>query len=273
MSKKIQVCWLPFVKLIFQEPFRIGKAEVYLDTEENWIRITGLSRPEHLKIFKETPFRNTEAGNISYGTFIYSTESEWLSLHSDSVVSILYFMGTGQNNYPADMFYYQLFTFTEKSDAKGTLVGYYTKKSNLIEGPDSLAIYPPLGARGFDKKYMIPESCPMNNKLLQLFLEQPEHRLIIAIRHYFRAQFNEPFHSPLDQDTALYSGAIEAALDIDGRLPEMSRRFVEAMTEIFGESDEKETFFLGFYAARSLFIHGASTNIEPSRDCFITMPA
>jgi hypothetical protein len=84
--------------------------------------------------------------------------------------------------------------------------------------------------------------------------------MVVAVRQYFRTQFIDTFTSPLAEDYALHCGAIEAALDLDALNRGVSERFVESLAGIYGKHDYFETFFLGLYISRSLFVHGVSSN-------------
>jgi hypothetical protein len=261
-------CFLPYVSLAPDEPLKVGRAMVYNDADDIYPSVLGCERPKLLQMFKSLPRHNIHAGNHAYGTFIVADDDSWLSDNVETIVSLLYYLGSNGTNYPAECFYYQTFDLYENPSSVGfTLL--HTKKSRNMESAESLAIYPSFSTRGFSKNYKIDDGDPYNSEIIRLFTSNPSHRIIVAIRQFFQTQFADPFFSSLKQDISLYCGAIEAALGFDGRQKDSGNRFSAQMASFFEDSPLVKRFFYGMYVERSLYLHGSDQTLLQTSDTVI----
>ncbi len=117
--------------------------------------------------------------------------------------------------------------------------------------------------RGKLQQYRLDTKRPEHVKLTELIKDDPQNRLIVAVRQYFRTQFSDIFTSTLQEDYATYCSVVEAALDIDTRHA-AADRFVEALAAIYGADQLLTDFFLGLYVSRSIYVHGGATQIAAS---------
>lgn len=257
--------WMPYLTLSYPhrgpKEVRVGKATFFEDTPDNWDLVVGRSRPKHLEIHRDFPSIGEQVGDPLYGTLVRCEAEGWLTDHIDAAVAALYFLGDeDQRGRPAECFVYHRIALKSDTTDDSDLVGYWTKHGYLMESSESIALYPPLPVRGNMSAYQLQMGKPENQRLMQRFEANPHDRLVVAVRHYFRSQFSDIFTSPLAEDYALHCGAIEAAFNIDALKPGVGERFVEALAGVFGKHDRFETFFLGLYVSRSLFVHGVGTN-------------
>ncbi len=258
--------WMPYLQLSYPHrgprELRIGNAVFFEDTIENWTTIIQRPRPKHLEIHRDYPvMESEELGDPLFGTLVRSDDDKWLTDHIDESVAVLYFLGDDfRQGRPAECFAYHRLSLDPTTAQDTDLVGYWTKHGYLMESSEHLVLYPPLAVRGNQRAYRIDTDADECKELLRRFLADPHDRLVVAVRQYFRTQFTDTFTSPLAEDYALHCGAIEAALDLDALKPGVSERFVESLAGIYGKHDYFETFFLGLYISRSLFVHGVSSN-------------
>lgn len=257
--------WMPYLQLSYPHrgprDYRIGKAIFFEDTPENWTSIVQRPRPQHLEIHRDFPaVESEEQGDPLFGTLVRSDDEKWLTDHVDESVAVLYFLGDDfRQGRPAECFAYHRLSLDPATAQDSDLVGYWTKHGYLMESSGHLVLHPPLAVRGNQRAYRIDTDADEYKELLRRFLADPHDRLVVAVRQYFRTQFTDTFTSPLAEDYALHCGAIEAALDLDALKPGVSERFVESLAGIYGKYDYFETFFLGLYISRSLFVHGVSS--------------
>jgi len=259
------IYWMPYLTLSYPhrgpKEIRVGKAVFFEDTPANWSQLVGRERPKHLEIHRNFPSHGEQVGDPLFGTLVRSEDEGWLADHIDAAVAVLYFLGDDdQRGRPAECFAYHRITLKDDSTGDSDLVGYWTKHGYLMESSGSMVLYPPLAARGNMRAYGPKVDSPENQQLLTRFDANAYDRLAVAVRQYFRTQFTDTFTSPPAEDYALHCGAIEATFDIDALKPGVSERFVEALTSVFGNDDRFETFFLGLYVSRSVFVHGVATN-------------
>lgn len=258
--------WMPYLQLSYPHrgprEFRIGNAVFFEDTIQNWTTIIQRPRPKHLEIHRNYPVKESEGlGDPLFGTLVRSSDDKWLTDHIDESVAVLYFLGDDfRQRRPAECFAYHRLSLAPATAQDTDLVRYGTKHGYLTESPRHLVLYPPLAVRGNQQAYRIDTDADECKELLRRFLADPHDRMVVAVRQYFRTQFTDTFTSPLAEDYALHCGAIEAALDLDALKPGVSERFVESLAGIYGKHDYFETFFLGLYISRSLFVHGVSSS-------------
>lgn len=258
------IYWMPYLRLAY--PLRgpreqvIGKAVFFDDTPQSWEEVLGCERPARLRIYRDfPPVSEDRAGDSVFGTLIRSDDAEWLKRYVDHAIATLYFVGHDpMRGRPAECFTYQQLSVSPAAEPS-PFFGIWNKHGRMIESPDSIALYPPLAARGYSSAYRIDRDKREHSELLRRFAADPLDRIVVAIRQYFRTQFADIFISPFEEDFALHCGAIEAALDIDALSRGTSDRFKDALTELYGDDEGFAEFFLGLYVARSLFVHGVST--------------
>lgn len=270
----MRLCWLPYLKISygFGQPneISIGKARFVSDTDENWMSETKRSRPEYLKIFRDfPPVVDGEKGEPIYGTLVFCDDEDWLSQHIESAISILFFLGDKTSSgIPAEVFTYKPIHLT--SDTTGNeLVMFNTKHGPVTESGESVVLYPPLGVRGNQDAYRVDLERKEHQTLLSMFVANPNDRIAVAVRQYFRAQFTDVFSSTFVNDYATFCSATEAALNIESGIG-TGDDFTTKLSEIYGTANDLELFFLGWYGARSRHVHGASevpesTEIEKKR--------
>lgn len=258
----MRLIWMPYLRVAygFNRPkeLQIGNARFLPDTDDVWQSETGQARPEYLRLFRDfPPVSNNGAGDPIYGTVVVSSDEGWLDQHIETAIAILFFLGDKtKSGIPAEVFTYKPINLT--SDAGGSLlVQFNTKHGPLTESGDSIVLYPPLAVRGIHGEYRIDCDRTEHQALMKRFAVDPNDRVAVAVRHYFRAQFSDVFTSTLINDYATYCSATEAALDIQAGIG-TGDEFVLKLTDQYGKSDELELFFLGWYGARSLHVHGAS---------------
>ena len=260
------IYWMPYCRLAFasygQTDLQIGNALIFEDSDENWQNRLGVERPEHLKIHRGFPRINSEvAGSYLYGTIIYSEDEEYLRRHIDEIVAILYFL-CDRTNYgiPSECFTYHLLNVNQSATQDSSLVSYWTKHGDILESSNSIILFPPLPVRGKLRQHQVYQDSSYNRALLNRFNLDPFDRLVVAVRQYFRTQFSDIFTSPPFEDFALYCAAIEAALDLDSMQRGLGERFAEMLCEIYESEKSFYDFFYGLYVARSLYVHGVSSD-------------
>ncbi|KAA0139166.1 hypothetical protein FYZ48_11030 [Gimesia chilikensis] len=262
----MMIYWMPYCRLSFASyghtELQIGSAIIFEDSDENWRGRLGVERPEHLKIHRGFPRINSEvAGSYLYGTIIHSEDEEYLRKHIDEIVAILYFLcDRTKYGIPSECFTYHLLNINQSETQDSSLVSYWTKHGDILESSKSLILFPPLPVRGKLGQHQVFQDSSYNIALLNRFNLDPYDRLVVAVRQYFRTQFSDIFTSPPFEDFALYCAAIEAALDIDAMQRGVGERFAEMLCDIYGNENNINEFFYGLYAARSLYVHGVSSD-------------
>jgi hypothetical protein len=238
----------------------IGKARFVPDTSDNWMHVTGRSRPQYLDLFKDFPVADGQTGDPAYGTLVLSDDEDWLTHHIETAVAVLYFLGDKTpKGLPAEVFTYKPVVLKSSND--NVLVQFNTKQGPLTESGDSIALYPPLGVRGQNYEYRVDVQRPEHVALLRQFAADPNDRVAVAVRQYFRSQFSDVFTSTFETDFTLLCSATEAALDVAISI-KTGDDFVEKLRDIFGKDREIEYFFLGWYGARSRHVHGSPSATE-----------
>lgn len=260
------VGWMPYLTLSYphsgKAEYQIGRARIVPDNDTNWKAITGLPRPKHLDMHEDFPDlieNGVQRGRPLYGTLITSDDGEWLRAHIDAVTAVIFFLADfAEQVLPAECFTtLPLEIKATGADREDDLISYLDKHSRRVESSHNLFLTPPIAVRGNLRSRRLTVGEQWAAALLDLIASSPEHRLVVAVRQYFRTQFSDPFTSPADEDFALHCSAIEAALDMD-RTRGISERFAQALASHFGNEPHCETFFRGLHKARSIFIHGVS---------------
>lgn len=262
------VGWMPYLTLSYphsgKAEYQIGRARIVTDNDTNWKAITGLPRPKHLDIHEDFPDlveNGLQRGRPLYGTLITSDDGEWLRANIDAVTAVIFFVADfAEQALPAECFTTLPLEIKAKgADRQDDLISYLDKHSRRVESSQNLFLTPPIAVRGNLRSRRLTVGEPWAAALLDLLASSPEHRLVVAVRQYFRTQFSDPFTSPADEDCALHCSAIEAALDIN-RTRGISERFAQTLSMHFGNKPLFETFFLGLHKARSIFVHGLSVS-------------
>jgi hypothetical protein len=280
MEIGMKLYWMPYLSLNYPlsspKELRIGKARLLPDEDATWLTVVGSQRPSHLLIHRDFPSIGTaEPGDALYGTIVVSDDEKWLGQFIDELAALLHFIGTDFShqrptsaNYgrPSECFnYYQM--NVEPGSDPDKLVTYWTKHGSLTEMAGSLIVHPPLCCRGWvGRSYRYDVSSDEHRELLRRIEADPQDRLVVAVRQFFRSQFSDTFHSPPAQDHALHCAAIEAALDLkmesvaEGiERVRLVEAFIKSLCEIYGEDEQIQQFFHGLYACRSIHVHGIST--------------
>lgn len=262
------VGWMPYLTLSYphggKAEYQIGRAKIVPDDDTHWKAVTGLPRPKHLDIHEDFPDlveNGLQRGRPLYGTLITSDDGEWLRAHIDAVTAAIFFLADfAEQVLPAEcVTTLPLEIKVTGAERENDLISYLDKHSRRVESSRNLFLTPPIAVRGNFRSRRLTVGEPWAVALLALIASSPEHRLVVALRQYFRTQFSDPFTSPADEDFALHCSAIEAALDMD-RTRGISERFAQALSMRFGNKPLFETFFLGLHKARSIFIHGLSVS-------------
>jgi hypothetical protein len=212
--------------------YQIGKARILPDDDATWRTITGHPRPKHLNIhegFPELVDEGLQRGQPLYGTLITSDDGDWLRSHIDAVTAVVFFLtDVAANVLPAECFTtLPLEIKTAVVSKEDDFVSYVDKHSRRVESSLNLFLTPPIAVRGNLRARNLGVTEPWAMALLGLIESSPEHRLVVAVRQYFRTQFSDPFTSPTDEDYALHCSALEAALHLSLRgetSPNVERR-------------------------------------------------
>lgn len=248
----------------------VGPVTIWHDSDALWPTQFNRARPSWLDIFREFPNRadnepnavnGLEHSNVqfevpvrSYGSITTCDDSEWLRKNLDHLVSVLYFLAepTGDFARPAECFEF----FTLNPDAgQNDHVGLFTKAGEKIESAGSLILTPSLPLRAANRIAPLRLDLDYCNELVTLISEDPNDRLVVACRHFFRASFEGIFQSPWEQDVAAYCACLEAAFDIpEGKYKEA---LMDATEDLLGESVALRELIAGAYAIRSVLNHGA----------------
>jgi len=194
----------------------IGQATFLKDEDEAWTTTIQFPRPRYLDVFKCFPDPDVdEEPETARGTVLIAEDDEWLEDNVEALVALLYVLGQPSDRWkaPAERFRYHGFRISKESCDTFRLA---TKKGDLIEDSHSVVVMPSLYLRGEYRPYKVSLADETNKKLIQLFHETPDDRLVTGARHLFRAQFSDPFSAPVDQDYTSYGACLEAVLDIGG---------------------------------------------------------
>ena len=258
------VQWMPYLRIHYghgkPKELAVGSARFIPDTPENWLNETGQPRPQYLELFKDFPAIDSEVGDPAYGTLALSDDDDWLERHTETAVAVLYFLGDKTpKGLPAEVFTYKPIGL--KSAEGNALVQFNTKYGPLTESGDSIVLYPPLGVRGNHSEYRVDAERPEHAELLQRFATDPDDRIAVAVRHFFRSQFSDVFTGTFDSDFTSLCSATEAALDVAIGVG-TGDEFVRKLTDMFGSDQDIEYFFLGWYGARSRHVHGSPSATE-----------
>jgi hypothetical protein len=222
----IFVGWMPYLTLSYPRggstEYHIGKARILPDDDATWRTITGYPRPKHLDIhegFPELLDEGLQRGQPLYGTLITSDDGDWLRSHIDAVTAVVFFLADfAENVLPAECFTtLPLEIKTAVVDRDDNAISYVDKHSRRFESSLNLFLTPPIAVRGNLRSRRLSVTEPWGAALLDLIASSPEHRLVVAVRQYFRTQFSDPFTSPTDEDYALHCSALEAALHLSLR--------------------------------------------------------
>ena len=248
----------------------VGPVTIWHDSDALWPIQFNRARPSWLDIFREFPNSvNNESDEVhgskqsnvqfeapvrSYGSIINCDDSEWLKKNLDHLVSVLYFLAepTGDFTRPAECFEF----FTLNPDAgQNDHVGLFTKAGEKIESAGSLVLTPSLSLRAANRAAPLRLDLDYCNELVTRISEDPNDRLVVACRHFFRASFEGIFQSPWEQDVAAYCACLEAAFDIpEGKYKEA---LMDATEDLLSESVDLRDLIAGAYAIRSVLNHGA----------------
>ncbi len=252
------------------QSFAVGPVTIWNDSDALWPEQFNRARPSWLDIFREFPNRadsepivvnGLEHSNVqfegpvrSYGSIITCDDSEWLRKNLDHLVSVLYFLAEPSGDFarPAECFEF----FTLNPDAgRNDHVGLFTKAGEKIESAGSLILTPSLPLRAANRIAPLRLDLDYSNQLVSLISEDPDNRLVVACRHFFRGSFEGIFQSPWEQDVAAYCACLEAAFDIpEGKYKEA---LMDATEDLLGESVALRELIAGAYAIRSVLNHGA----------------
>ena len=298
----MKLYWMPYLSIGYPtlgpKECAIGKAKILPDSDETWQGVVKSQRPNHLAIHRD--FHSPQGGDdglgdVLFGTLVVSDDEEWLTRFIDEVVAIVYFIGRnfGRNRpsgsgygRPAECFNYYSLDIQPNSDPD-RLVTYWTKHGPFTDAAESIVVHPPLVTRGhIGRDYCLDLSNPEHQELIRKFQQNPQDRLVVAVRHFFRSQFSDIFRSQPAQDYALHCAAIEAALDLRMEVPaqgdadsifdrlgkalrilfkikkevpqrgRLTDRFLDELCLLYGEDPRVRDFFHGLYACRSIHVHG-----------------
>lgn len=250
--------WMPYLRIAYpsgSRELRVGQARFIPDDDKAWTEVVGCTRPGHFDLFHEFPSINsTQLGDPARGTLILADDPKWLLQFADEAVATVYFLGDKQSGWPAECFAYHLMNLREDGGSQN-FAQFRTKHTTLIETGTSTAINPPLMTRGYSHEYRLNVVRAASVNLLYMIEDDPMHRIVVAVRQYFRTQLSDTFSSTPAEDVATFCSCLEAAFDLDGRR-DAGDRFVDAMCGVFGKDLWLREFFFGLYAARSYYVHG-----------------
>lgn len=260
----MRIGWMPYLELAYPlrgpKVLEVGKARFLPDSDDVWANEVKRPRPSHLNMFREfPPVTSDEAGSPIRGTIVLCEDEDWLKAFLDEAVAVVYFLGDRpQPGQPAERFAYHSLNLKNDAHNPAQIASFVTKHGELWEDEKSIVIYPPLVVRGSLGQYPFDVKREEHKKLLEVFRSNPQDRLIVAVRQYFRTQFSDVFTSTIQDDYSTHCSVIEAALNIDTRHM-AADKFVDALTAKYGADGGFGDFFLGMYVARSLHVHGATS--------------
>ena len=278
---------LPRVSIVSGDPqqkvVNVGKAQFWLDEDGIWSNVVHKNRPTWLDIYRDFPNSFTDAEpRVARGTLLISDDDEWLAAHVHTIIPLVYVLGLPLNHLsilPAEAFQYGGFHARDKADERVTFV---TKNALNVEQADSLKLFPPIELRGGDHRYLVqigdkadldemynmmrffrcsPSAKVLNLELVRRFNENPNDRIVMACYHLFRSQFGNDFTSPMHQDYAAYCASLEAALDIDGTR-DVGANIAQRLVSLYPDFDGLDDWIRGLYAKRSIFVHGATQEVQ-----------
>lgn len=286
-SKLVYV--LPRVRIVSgdaqQKVVNVGKAQFWLDEDDIWSQVIGKTRPPWLDIYRDFPNSHISAEpRVARGTLLISDNDKWLADHVHVLIPLTYVLGLPLNHFsipPAEAFQYGGFRATDKEEETVTFV---TKTALNVERAGSLKLFPSLELRGGDCSYLVqigdesdmhamcdmmrffncaPSVRVLNSELVRRFDANPNDRIVMACYHLFRSQFSNEFTSPVLQDYAAYCASLEAALDIDGAR-DVGASITRQLLKIYPDfrNDDLQEWMRGLYAERSIFVHGASREVQ-----------
>jgi hypothetical protein len=67
-----------------------------------------------------------------------------------------------------------------------------------------------------------------------VFLEEPGHRIVTAVHHFFSAQFADSFTHPWESDCTSYCSCLEASLNIDPFAGKLHNRLYDRLSVMLG---------------------------------------
>lgn len=266
--------YMPYLELKYpsedSQELRVGSARLLPDRNEVWLETLGRERPPFLGVFRDFPLVRLPdepemPGKPIRGTVAVADDDHWFNEHIWEVIAVTYFLLDNRHSpMPAEVMTCYPFDLRPKDVSSGGF-SMLTKHGLILEAEYSIALYPPLAVRAkthLHQNFNVND--PHDKALLRCFDDNPRDRLIMAVCHFFRAQFADLFTSPFQQDFATCCAAVEAALGIDAKR-DGCRKFVDELTSIYGNSDEHQQFFTGWYASRSIHVHGIPAEAEKFR--------
>lgn len=246
-----------------RESFQVSEAQFLIDEDRSWNDVLQLPRPEWLDIFQDFPAETGLKSTTARGTIIVSDDDDWLPLHIERLVAIVFVMGLDRNNWriPADAFRYWSF---EATSTPNQLVKLGTKTGVRIESNDSIQLFPPIELRAIERNYQVELNKETHKELVARFSANPHDRLATACYHLFRSQFEDSFMAPIGQDLASICACLEAAFNIEG--PDYSKQLAQELQAIYGKSEDFARWIKGLYSERSVFNHGVSGRPDPNSE-------
>jgi hypothetical protein len=199
-----------------------------------------------------------------------SEDEEWLKVNAPRLAAVLYFacerpmssLSLPPNpGRPAEAFKFLVF----EAHGADSAVRLWTKKGYHIEDNSSLRLHPPLAVRGSrSSPARTDQKDPACAALLRVFLEEPGHRIVTAVHHFFSAQFADSFTHPWESDCTSYCSCLEASLNIDPFAGKLHNRLYDRLSVMLGdESPAFRKWVDGLYAVRSVHAHGSAGAAVP----------
>jgi hypothetical protein len=251
--------WMPYVCLRDRAAghvITIDKASFWPDQEQTWQDVLKCDRPPWLDIFRDFPSHPANAeGKPLAGTIVFSDDEEWLEANMPNLVALVYFLSNPRDSdCPAELFKYLR---GSDSDDVHRAAPLWSKKVGSIESSDSIVLYPPYELRGHNNRQVTLRSDSQEHQnLIQLFQRNPNHRIWIACRNFFRAQFGDWFAFPTPHDIACYCAALEAAFEIEPKSREIGKQLAEYIQKFYWTDNDLKEWVLGLYTCRSIHVHG-----------------
>lgn len=274
----LKVLWFPYLrfKLPTTGVIHLGKVQIRNDSQGIWSQVLGMERPAWMSCFRDfNRIGSNEYGDPVYGSFVTADDEEWLRVHYKKLVSIIYFLGDEavyldelRPGAPSEMFYSILFNFDV--DHSG-LMRFPSRASNIFESSDSIRLSKPVALRGLNTEYDLKLDESRNQRLIDLLFGSPEDRVITACSRYFEAQKGDLLDFSSELELVRFCISVEAAFGLsDQKNGGLSDQFSNALDLMYCSKDahsetcgcvlieQRRRFFRGWYAARSIYVHGLS---------------
>ncbi|MBN2542794.1 hypothetical protein JXI42_07980 [bacterium] len=270
-NNEIYFMYLPFVRIIPEEEFKIGKALVFPDEDVYWLDKFNNTRPKFLSIFRKIKFNGSlkkerKKEDLLRGTIVTSDDWSWLVEHIESIISIIYFLGgnSEMDKTPAETFYW--YPFVKTSAGNDEYVIIRNKKSQMLTSHDSI-ITPPMHLFHAPIGYVIDRSVYKSyTNIISLFDKNPYNEIVVASRYYFKTKYSDLLISPYTMDLVYIFAAFQALFQIEGH--DIGKKIACELYKKFSELCNIYDWIKEAYDARSYIVHAGESYAQRYKPAF-----